>query len=142
MRDKRSRGFTLVEMMVVIVIIGILATVVITQISGKADQAKVTATKALITQISGAVDLFKMYHNRYPEQLEDLVRMPSYVDPTKWPQGGYLKKTPLDGWERPFKFRYPGTGGQPYDIISWGEDGVEGGDGYAADLWNHESYRR
>jgi general secretion pathway protein G len=144
MKRKSEAGFTLVEMMVVIVIIGILAAVLVTQISGRADRAKVEATKAMISQVSQALDMFKLDLQRYPEppRLDDLVFMPSYIDPKKWPQGGYLKKPARDGWDREFLYRVPGTGNQPYDIVSLGEDGREGGERYAEDLWNHASYKR
>jgi len=134
----RSQGFTLVEMMVVIVIIGILAGVLITQLSGRADRAKVEATKAMITQISAQLDLFKLDFNKYPARLEDLLTMPPDVDPKKWPPGGFLKKYPKDGWDREFIYRVPGTKGQPYDVISFGEDGREGGEGYGEDIWNSD----
>ncbi len=137
-------GFTLVEMMVVIVIIGILAATAITVLSGRADRAKVEATKAMVSQISQALDMFKLDHNRYPPpgRLEDLVNMPSDIDPKKWPAGGYLRRFPRDGWDRDFMYRLPGTRGQPYDVVSLGEDGREGGEGYAEDLWNHEAWKK
>jgi general secretion pathway protein G len=133
--NKRSeRGFTLVEMMVVIVIIGILATVVIVNISGKADAAKVKATEAIIKQLGGQMEMFKLDHNRYPENLNDLYRQPSYVDPKKWPAGGYLLDPPRDGWDQEFILRFPGPDSSPFDIISYGEDKREGGEGNAADI--------
>jgi len=141
-RVLRSQGFTLVEMMVVIVIIGILAGVLITQLSGRADRAKVEATRALITQISAQLDLFKLDFNKYPTRLEDLLTMPPDVDQKKWPPGGFLKKYPKDGWDREFIYRVPGTKGQPYDVISLGEDGREGGEGYAEDIWNSDANKK
>jgi general secretion pathway protein G len=141
-RTALRAGFTLVEMMVVIVIIGILATVLVTQLGGKADRAKVEATKAMIKQVSDALDLFKLDQNRYPRNLDDLMMQPPDIDPKKWPPGGYLKKAPRDAWDREFVLRVPGTKGQPYDLISLGEDGREGGEGYAEDLWNHDAYKR
>jgi len=130
-----QRGFTLVEMMVVIVIIGILATVVIVNISGKADKARVEATQSLLKTLGGQMEMFKLDHNRYPDSLMDLYKMPSYIDPKKWPPGGYITEVPLDGWGREFLLRFPGPDGSPFDIISLGEDGREGGDGFAADLY-------
>lgn len=130
-----QRGFTLVEMMVVIVIIGILATVVIVNISGKADKAKVEATKAILKQLGGQMDMFKLNHNRYPDSLMDLYKMPSYVDPKTWPPGGYITEPPKDGWNNDFLLRIPGPDGAPFDIVSLGEDNREGGDGFAADLY-------
>jgi len=130
-----QRGFTLVEMMVVIVIIGILATVVIVNISGKADKARVEATQALLKQLGGQMEMFKLDNNRYPENLNDLYKMPSYVDPKKWPGGGYITEQPLDGWGHEFLLRIPGPDNSPFDIVSLGEDNREGGEGYAADLY-------
>ena len=139
---RRTSGFTLVEMMVVIVIIGVLATVLITQIAGKAERAKVEATRALISQVSNALVQFKLDHNRYPDRLDDLVTKPPYANTRNWPPGGYLKDPPRDAWGREFIYRVPGTKGQPFDIISLGDDGREGGEGYAEDIWNHEAYKR
>jgi general secretion pathway protein G len=140
---RREGGFTLIEMMVVIVIIGIIAGLLVQQLAGRADRAKVEATKAMISQVSQAVDLFKLDHNKYPARLEDLLTQPPDVDPKKWPrEGSYLKKNVRDAWDNPFLYRVPGTRGQPYDLISLGEDAREGGEGYAEDLWNHEAYKR
>jgi|SRR5882672_5631022 len=121
-------------MMVVIVIIGILATVVIVNISGKAEVAKMKATEAIIKQIGGQMEMFKLNHNRYPENLNDLFRMPSYVDSKAWPPGGYITEPPVDGWGRDLYLRMPGPENTPYDIVSLGEDGREGGEGPAADI--------
>jgi general secretion pathway protein G len=134
LKNRRQQGFTLVEMMVVIVIIGILATVVIVNIGGKADKAKVETTTAIIKQLGGQMEMFKLDHNRYPENLMDLYRQPSYVDPKKWPPGGYVTEPPQDGWGHEFILRIPGPDGAPFDIISYGEDNREGGEGFAADI--------
>ena len=136
------RGFTLVEMMVVIVIIGILAAVVAGRIMVSGDKAKAEASKAQIENVSQALDLFKLDLNKYPARLEDLVSMPPDVDPKKWPPGGYLKKFPKDGWDKDFIYRVPGTKGQPYDVISLGADGREGGEGYDTDIWNSDANKR
>jgi general secretion pathway protein G len=129
-------------MMVVIVIIGILAGLVIKQLSSRAEKAKVEATKAMIAQVSEALDLFKLELNKYPERLEDLVTMPPDVDPKKWHPGGFLKKMPKDAWDRDLIYRKPGTKGQPYDVISLGADGREGGEGFDEDLWNSDANKR
>ncbi len=134
MNKRSERGFTLVEMMVVIVIIGILATVVIVNIGGKADKARVESTNAIIKQLGGQMEMFKLDHNRYPENLNDLYRQPSYVDPKKWPAGGYITEPPQDGWGQEFILRIPGPDNSPFDIISYGEDKREGGEGFAADI--------
>jgi general secretion pathway protein G len=143
MKSRRRRaGFTLIEMMVVIVIIGLVAAVAVVVLTGRAEKAKVETTKALIEQISQQIEQFKLNHNRYPDKLEDLLRKPADIDPKQWPPGGYLKKEPKDGWGRDFIYRVPGTNGMPYDVISLGDDGREGGDGVAADLWNHDAAKR
>jgi general secretion pathway protein G len=135
-------GFTLIEMMVVIVIIGLIAGIAVVTLANRADKAKVEATKALIEQISTGIESFKLELNRYPDRIEDLMYMPPDIDPKKWPPGGFLKKLPKDGWDREFIYRRPGTRGQPYDLISYGEDGREGGESYAEDLWNHEAWKK
>ena len=140
--NARRGGFTLVEMMVVIVIIGILAGLVIKQLSSRAEKAKVEASKAMISEVGQAVDLFKLELNKYPERLEDLLNMPPDIDPKKWHPGGFLKKFPRDGWDRDFIYRRPGTRGQPYDIISYGADGREGGEGFDEDLWNSDANKK
>jgi general secretion pathway protein G len=136
------RGFTLVEMMVVIVIIGILAAVVAGRIMVSGDKAKAEATKAQIENVSQALDLFKLDLNKYPARLEDLLNMPPDVDSKKWPPGGYLKKHPKDGWDKDFIYRVPGTKGQPYDLGSFGADFREGGEGYDADIWNSDALKK
>jgi len=131
-----ARGFTLVEMMVVVLIIGIIAAVVTVSIGRKPGEAKAKLTRAAIVKLKAEVQLFKVEQNRYPETLQDLVRRPADVDPAKWPAQGYLDEVPLDCWDRPFTYRVPGVRG-PFDLISWGEDGKEGGEGVDADLWSH-----
>ncbi|HLF94038.1 MAG TPA: type II secretion system major pseudopilin GspG [Planctomycetota bacterium] len=134
MNTRRDRGFTLVEMMVVIVIIGILATIVIVNISGKGDIARMRATEAILKQVGGQLEMFKLTHNKYPVAVIDLFRMPPYIDPKEWPSGGYLTDPPVDGWNHEFFYRVPGSNGAPFDLYSLGEDGREGGEGPAADI--------
>jgi len=139
---QKRNGFTLVEMMVVVVIIGLLATVIITQVGGAIDKARVATTKAIISEIETALERFKMDFGRYPEKIADLVNMPSYVDPSKWPKGGYLRSIPLDGWGEEFIFVCPSQYDAPYDVISYGADKKQGGDGVDADIWNHSKYKQ
>src|SRR6185295_19102104 len=129
-------------MMVVIVIIGIVAGLVIKQLSSRAEKAKVEASKAMVAQVSEALDLFKLELNKYPERLEDLCNMPPDVDSKKWPPGGFLKKMPKDAWDHDLIYRKPGTKGQPYDVISFGADMREGGEGIDEDLWNSDANKR
>ncbi len=133
---RRSRAaFTLVEMMVVIVIIGILAAVIIVNISGRADKAKVKATEAIIAEVAQQVEMFKLNHNRYPQNIDDLASpsAPPYIQDAKdWQP--LLTKPARDGWGNPLVYRQPGSNGRPFDLMSYGEDGQDGGEGYAADI--------
>ena len=137
MRNSRiAAGFTLIEMMLVIVIIGILAAVVTAQLTGRAILARQTTTRALIKEVNGQVALFKLDYSRYPEKLEDLVFRPGYVDPEAW-RGPYLHDFPVDGWMRDLEYRVPGRDGFPFDVVSYGADGTPGGTEFDEDLWNH-----
>jgi general secretion pathway protein G len=132
--EKPSRGVTIVERLTVAVSITLLILLVVVQVGGRCER-RVSLTAARMKQVQGVLQLFKMDHGRNPESLQDLVRPPSYVDPRKWPAEGYLQEPAVDEWGRPFLYRVPGKRG-PFDIISWGEDGKEGGEGPDADLWN------
>jgi general secretion pathway protein G len=122
-------------MMVVVLIIGIIAAVVTVSVGDKPGRAKAKLTVAALAKVKAEVELFKVEQNRYPETLQDLVRRPPFVEIRKWPANGYRDAEPLDGWERPFHYVVPGARG-PFDIVSWGEDGKEGGEGLDADLWS------
>jgi general secretion pathway protein G len=132
-----SKGFTLVEMLVVVLLIGLLAAVVAVNVTGPIGPSRATATVARIKQLKTALELFKLHHRRYPESLGDLAARPPYADPNQWPAGGYLEEVPRDGWGREFVYRVPGARGAPFDVVSWGEDGQPEGTGPAADLWSH-----
>ena len=140
---KRRNGFTMVELMAMLIIIGLLATLVVTKVASKIDQARVTTTKANLKMLHSAVNQFKMDTGRYPteeEGLTALVEEPS--DVTGWEPGGYLETTeiPVDGWGNEFFYeRDPGTG-KPFVIISYGADGEEGGEGYDADLYSTDAF--
>ena len=125
---KKNAGMTLIEIMVVIVILGIVATVVAANVGNKPGEAKVQLTRAAIAKLKGEVELYKVDKDRYPESLQDLV--PKYMD-----------EVPKDGWNRPFVYRPQGTRGA-YDIVSLGEDGLPGGEGANADLWSHSTKNR
>jgi len=140
---KREPGFTIVEVMAVIIIIGLLAAVVVRNFVGQTDKARVQTTKASLRVLDEAVMQFKMDTGRYPtedEGLMVLIEQPSDVE--NYPEGGYLRSTelPLDAWKNEFLYiRYPESG-KSYEIISYGADGEEGGEGYDADLRSTDAY--
>ena len=141
-RDVRA-GFTMVELMAVLIILGLLAALVVTKVAGKIDQARVTTTKANLKSLHMAVNQFKMDTGRFPSEemgLEELIEQPS--DVTSWEPGGYLETTdiPKDGWGEEFIYeRFPESG-KAFVIKSFGADKEEGGEGYDADLLSTDAY--
>ena len=148
---RSERGFTFIEIMVVVAILAILAALVVPRIMGRTDDAKRTAAKVQIRNIEGALQLYKLDNGVYPtteQGLKALVLKPSIgVIPKKWKLGGYLPKLPEDPWGTPYKYVSPSqapsqnTGQSPglrgeYDIISLGTDGEVGGEGINADITN------
>lgn len=130
----REGGFTLVEIMVVVIIIGILATLVIANVVGHGDKARVKTTSAMLKQVGSQLDIFKLDHNRYPDSLDDLLQAPNYVDAKKYPVEGYLREFPLDGWGNKLIYRRGSASTRPFELLSYGADNREGGDGYDADI--------
>ena len=128
-------GFTLIEMMIVVVILGIVAAVVAVHVGDKPDIARVKLTGVSLKALKSDIELFKVNHHRYPESLRDLVVRPSYIDASAWPPSGYRSEIPLDGWDREFHYSVPGRR-SAFDLVSWGADGKEGGEGFNADLWS------
>lgn len=135
----KQRGFTLIEIMVVVVILGILAALVVPQIMSRPDQAKVTVAKGDIKAISAALDMYKLDNHSYPntqQGLEALVRKPSGNPPARnWNPDGYLKRMPVDPWGNPYQYLAPGTKGA-FDLYSLGADGKESGSDLDADIGN------
>ncbi|BEH14746.1 type II secretion system major pseudopilin GspG [Marinobacter shengliensis] len=133
----RSKGFTLIEIMVVMVILGLLVAIVAPNIMGRSDQAKVTVAETQLSNIANALDLYRLDNSHYPstqQGLEALVRRPSgSPEPRNWNADGYLKSVPEDPWGNEYQYVSPGTEG-PYDLYSFGSDGQEGGEGDAADI--------
>ena len=122
-------GFTLIEIMVVLVIIGILMALVVPNVIGRPDEARITVVKADLHTIAGALDMYKLDNYDYPstqQGLEALVTKPSGTPAAKhWKEGGYLKRMPVDAWGNPYQYLYPGTHG-PYDLYSLGPKGKVG----------------
>ena len=141
MRDQR--GFTFVEIMVVVAILAILAAIVVPRIMGRTDEAKITAAKVQMRNIEGALKLYKLDTGKYPPTehgLEALVTKPtSGKVPKNWRKGGYLQAVPKDPWGTSFIYLSPGVH-DDYDLVSNGSDGEPGGEGEDADIqsWNFE----
>jgi general secretion pathway protein G len=131
------RGFTLIEVMVVIVILGVLAALIVPKVMSRPDEARVTAARQDIGSIIQALKLYKLDNMRYPtteQGLEALVKKPTGAPiPSNWKGNGYLEKLPKDPWGNPYQYLQPGTHGE-IDVISLGADGAPGGDGSDADI--------
>jgi general secretion pathway protein G len=132
-----QRGFTLIEVMVVIVILGVLAAIIVPNVMGKVDSSKIKSTKISMQTIAHELDAFKLDNGRYPttqEGLDALMHKPANAK--SYPEGGYLGNSSLkDSWGNDFQYVAPGTGGHPFDLYSFGADGKEGGDGNDADIY-------
>ena len=139
----RTRGFTLIEVMVVVVILGILAAIVVPKIMGRPDEARVTKAKQDIRAVEAALNLYKLDNFTYPstdQGLEALVTRPTgSPEAPNWKDGGYLPRLPKDPWAHEYLYLSPGVHGE-VDIYTLGADGREGGEGVAADIgnWNLE----
>jgi general secretion pathway protein G len=138
---RNNRGFTLIEIMVVIVILSLLAVLVAPKIIGRSDDAKVADAKVQIRNIETGLKLYKLDSGVFPateQGLEALVIKPaSGTIPKNWKEGGYLesKGIPKDPWGNPYLYLSPGEHGD-YDLCSMGADGVKGGEGKNADICN------
>jgi general secretion pathway protein G len=133
--SRRSRGFTLIEIMVVLVIIGVLGALIVPNLIERIDDSKVTAAHTDINQLMQALKLYKIDNQRYPtseQGLESLVRKPtSGPIPPNWKT--YIEKLPNDPWNRPYQYLNPGVKGE-IDVFSYGADGQPGGEGKNADI--------
>lgn len=136
---RRAAGFTLVELMVVIVIIGLLATVVVINVLPSQDRAMIEKARADIALLEQAVEMYRLDlldHPTTEQGLEALVAMPSGLDRAeRYRPGGYIKRLPDDPWGRPYQYVRPGEHGA-FDIFSLGADGRLGGEGNDADIGN------
>jgi general secretion pathway protein G len=142
--SKRAEAFTLLELMVVVVILGILAAFIVPRISKRPEDARVTKARIEISNLEQALELYYLDTGVYPSSdqgLRALIEMPDSGDvPENWKTGGYLAKSklPMDPWGNEYVYMSPGTHNEDYDLYSLGKDGIEGGEGYDADITNWE----
>jgi general secretion pathway protein G len=136
---RRQRGFTLIELMVVLVIMGVLAAIIAPKIMDRPDEARIAAAKQDIAAIVQALKLYRLDNIRYPtteQGLQALVTKPTIEPiPNNWKAGGYLEKLPKDPWGNPYLYLNPGRHGE-IDVYSLGADGQPGGEGKDADIGN------
>ncbi len=135
----RARGFTLIEIMVVVVIIGLLAAVVVPEVIGQVEQARVTKAKQDIRGFETALAMFQLDNSKYPttdQGLTALVQQPTDPSIRQWRRGGYLQHISKDPWGSDYHYEYPGTHGKEYDVYTLGADNQPGGEGSNADIGN------
>ena len=132
---RHARGFTLIEILVVVVIIGILGAVIVPNLLSRPDQARITAAQTDLRQLGTALDMYRLDNHQYPsteQGLDALVQRPSgFPEPKNWNPDGYIKTLPTDPWGSPYVYERRSS---DYTLFSLGADGVEGGEGTNADV--------
>ncbi len=137
-RHRREAGFTLIEIMVVVVILGILAALVAPNVISRIDDAQINRAKQDIRAVESALHLYRLDNFKYPstdQGLDALVNQPADPSIRNWRQGGYLDKLPVDPWGAPYQYLYPGQNGE-FDVFTLGADQQPGGDGINSDIGN------
>ena len=125
--EAERAGFTLIELMLVVIILGILVAMVVPRLVGRGEQARRQAAEADIrSNIALALDLYELDNGKHPEKLEDLLTDPGESKAINW-NGPYLKRKAIDPWGREYNYKSPGQHNTDYDLYSYGADGVEGG---------------
>lgn len=139
-RRKARQGFTLVELMVVIVIIGLLATVVAINVLPTQDKAMIGKARADISTLEQAIETYRLDNLTFPDAqsgLQALTAPPAgLARPERYREGGYIRRLPEDPWGNAYQYRRPSAHGGPFDVFSYGADGKEGGEGNDADIGN------
>ena len=135
-RKQAKAGFTLVELLVVLVILMVIGTIAVQNFGGEEDKAKVKATKASFTSLENALERFKLDVGRYPTEEEGLTALCEAPEGVEDWAGKYLTKSRSlrDAWDHDYVYKIPGPDSEPYEIISLGADGAEGGEKYNTDL--------
>lgn len=133
-----KKGFTLIELMLVVIILGILVAMVVPRLVGRGEQARRQAAEADIkSNIALALDLYELDNGSYPDKLEDLLKDPGESKGPNW-NGPYLKRKAIDPWGREYNYRSQSQHNRDYDLYSYGSDGVEGG-GDDIKSWEEET---
>lgn len=136
-------GFTMVELMAMLIIIGLLAMLVVTKVANQIDKARVTTTKANLKKLHAAVNHFRLDTGRFPTEEEGLLALiEEPTDAMDWAPGGYLETTdlPTDAWGNDFVYELYPESGKPFVIKSYGADGEEDGEDLDADLYSTDAY--
>jgi general secretion pathway protein G len=146
-RFRATRGFTLIEIMVVVVIIGLLAAIIVPQVIDRVDEARVAKAKQDIQGLETALTMYRLDNSKYPstdQGLKALSLQPTDPSIHHWRPGGYIQHISKDPWGTDYQYVYPGTHGRDYDLFSLGADSQPGGEGINADIgnWNNDQQQQ